>query len=512
MVNASGGIRMITYTIPFSHEKDCPGSATLLSSLRGIFFENEAPVKKIPRLFRVLREFFPMDSLLMTYTRNQPLEQWHYLYPETSSQRHTLLTTQEQLHAISIGPRNIIRIADENDYTVTTGIIGKVLPSQSFSTIFIRTLLPENVIIAFALIHKGSDAVFRQHHAELLSLIFEELLPFFHRICEEPPRRPHVIAPENDLRFLPLTKLPGMRQVLHQVWKVARQDCPVLLLGETGSGKEATADTLYRASARVGAPFIKMNCGSLPETLMDSELFGHEQGAFTGAIHLRKGVFERAHRGVLMLDEVGELPLQAQTRLLRVLQEGTFERVGGTVSHFADVRIIAATHRDIFSMVKEKSFRADLHYRLNVFPIYVPPLRERPEDIPLLTRFLVEQKCRRFGMGMVPQIRESCMKRLLTYPWPGNIRELNNAVERAVILWNNDPGSALHIMPEGDIVPVSSPYLEPLCSLDEANRRHIRKALDLCGGKISGAGGAAELLEVPANTLRSRMARLGMDI
>ncbi len=321
-------------------------------------------------------------------------------------------------------------------------------------------------------------------------------------------------------RFLPLVQLPGMHQVCEMIWQVSRQDCPVLRLGETGTGKEAVAETLYRSSGRVDAPFIKMNCGSLPESLMESELFGHEKGAFTGAVASRKGFFERAHRGMLLLDEVGELSLPAQTRLLRVLQEGVLERVGGDEERRIDVRIIAATHRNLDRMVQSSGFRSDLYFRLSVFPIAIPPLRRRPEDIPVLIRFFIARKCSEYCVQNLPEPSPENMKELLSYPWPGNLRELSNAVERAVILWMGDMRRPLVISPTARFMPqeqepasagiAAAPAQGRFETLNEVISRHILRALERSGGKISGKGGAAELQDMHPNTLRARMQKLGI--
>ena len=319
----------------------------------------------------------------------------------------------------------------------------------------------------------------------------------------------------------------GLREVMARVEQVARTDVPVLLLGETGSGKEVVARQIHVRSARSSGPIERINCGAIPAGLVDSELFGHERGSFTGAVTARKGWFERAEGGSLFLDEIGELPLDAQVRLLRVLQDGTFERVGGESTRHADVRVIAATHRDLREMVEERSFRQDLWFRLNVFPIVIPPLRDRPEDIPALAAHFGWRAGRRLGRGPLSPDRAD-LQLLLDYDWPGNVRELAAVIERAAILGNGvrlEIAAALgHPSPrlreQGTVSPERS--LEQrgdagrgapatLPTLDQAMARHIEQALALTAGRIEGARGAARLLGINPHTLRARMRRLGVD-
>jgi PAS domain S-box-containing protein len=296
---------------------------------------------------------------------------------------------------------------------------------------------------------------------------------------------------------------PAIRAVLAQVEKVATTEASVLLLGETGTGKELLAQRIHDLSPRSGRPLIKVNCAALPPTLMESELFGREKGAYTGAVSGEAGRFELADGSTLFLDEVGELSVDLQTKLLRVLQEGEYERVGSSRTRKVDVRIVAATNRDLAEAVQEGGFRKDLFYRLNVFPIRVPPLRERPEDVPLLVWAFVEELSRSTGRR-IDTISQGTMNRLQEYGWPGNIRELRNVIERSMIL---SQGSALQlVLPEArESVPDED------VTLDEVQRRHIRRVLEMTGGRISGRGGAADRLGVRPTTLRSRMQRLGLD-
>jgi len=305
----------------------------------------------------------------------------------------------------------------------------------------------------------------------------------------------------------------GLKDVMDKVAQIAHLKNTVLLMGETGTGKEVIAGAIHRLSPRRNEPFIKVNCGAIPENLIDSELFGHEKGAFTGAVSQKRGRFERAHRGTIFLDEIGELPPWAQIRLLRVLQTQEIERVGGSPPIKLDIRVIAATHRDLEKMVAEGQFREDLWFRINMFPIVIPPLRDRVHDIPLLTNYFLARKSKELGISPVPQLAPEAMQNLIRQAWPGNVRELENAVERALIQHRQGPLSfhrPQELRPDTRSQPAIqvAPHLLPL---DQLIRSHILQALQAAGGKIHGPGGAAELLGVHANTLRHRMEKLAIE-
>src|SRR5579864_7055599 len=314
-------------------------------------------------------------------------------------------------------------------------------------------------------------------------------------------------------------KSQALNRVLKLVETVAPTDSTVLILGETGTGKELIARAIHDLSSRNSNTFVKLNCAALPAGLLESELFGHEKGAFTGAIAQRIGRLELANHGTLFLDEVGEIPLELQPKLLRVLQEQEFERLGGTRTIRTDVRLIAATNRDLAAMVQEQKFRADLFFRLNVFPVELPPLRERAEDIPLLVRHFAEEFSRRMGRK-VEAISSQTMNALREYQWPGNIRELQNVIERSVILSSgpslNVPVAELHPrampIPANEAVPAKSTRRTPVRSiLAEVDRDQIIRALEDAGGRIGGAGGAAARLGLKRTTFITRMKKLGID-
>jgi PAS domain S-box-containing protein len=299
----------------------------------------------------------------------------------------------------------------------------------------------------------------------------------------------------------------ALTAVLDNVLRVAATDTTVLITGETGTGKELIAWAIHSNSRRKDKPLIKVNCAALSAGLVESELFGHEKGAFTGAIARRLGRFELAQGGTIFLDEIGEMPADAQSKLLRVLQEHEFDRVGGSAPIRVDVRVLAATNRDLIRAVREKTFREDLYYRLSVFPVQVPPLRDRKEDIPPLAHFLVNKFASRIGKR-INGVGKETMRRLLAYAWPGNVRELENIIERAVILAN---GSILEIDP--DILSQAHPTAPASqeFTLQGIERDHIVKVLEQTDGVIGGPRGAAKILNIHPNTLRSRMKKLGIS-
>ena len=329
-----------------------------------------------------------------------------------------------------------------------------------------------------------------------------------------------------DISEVVIGELGGLSNVMQRVEQVAKTDAPVLVLGETGSGKEVIARAIHSRSRRSQGPVVRINCGAIPSELVDSELFGHERGSFTGAVATRKGWFERADGGTLFLDEIGELPLAAQVRLLRVLQDGTLERVGGTQTISVDVRIVAATHRHLETMVAEGTFREDLWYRLSVFPVRLPALRERTEDIQVLASHFADRAGKRLG-GAPLTLTASDIELLHTYQWPGNVRELAAVIERAAILGNGRRlelrtalGSSTEAPPARPTPgrtdtsrPPAQQAAPPgkITSLDDAMAKHIERALEACHGRIEGPFGAAKVLGINPHTLRARMRKLGLE-
>jgi transcriptional regulator with GAF, ATPase, and Fis domain len=301
----------------------------------------------------------------------------------------------------------------------------------------------------------------------------------------------------------------AVRAMLRDVKKVAGVETTVLLMGETGTGKELVARAIHDASPRRERTLVKMNCGAIPQGLVESELFGHERGAFTGALQRRIGRFEMADKGTLFMDEVGELPSDIQVKLLRVLQEQEFERVGSTRSQQVDVRLVAATNRDLETEVSGGRFRRDLFYRLNVFPVRIPPLRDRAGDIPLLVKHFLAQLQRKLAKPL-HGVTEESIARLQAYAWPGNIRELQNVLERACVMATSptvDIDDALPVAIIADRIPSQG----RVATLDDNERAHIRRALAATNGRIHGPRGAANILDINPSTLRSRMEKLGIE-
>ncbi|MEW6672598.1 MAG: sigma-54 dependent transcriptional regulator [Thermodesulfobacteriota bacterium] len=364
-------------------------------------------------------------------------------------------------------------------------------------------------------------------HAHLISLLHEPFAISISNILQhqEILRLKDMLADDNRYLHQQMHQLMGdtiigadfgLRGVMEMVRQVATLDSPVLLMGETGAGKEVIANAIHLASPRKNNPFITVNCGAIPENLIDSELFGHEKGAFTGAISRKRGRFERAHGGTIFLDEIGELPPAAQVRMLRVVQQHEIERVGGTGSIPVDVRIISATHQNLPEMVSRGTFREDLWFRLNVFPIMIPPLRQRVEDIPALVNHFIEKKSRELKISERPLLAQDALEQLQGYHWPGNVRELENLVERALILNQITQGDGrlrfdpLSAAPTSQKKAFAEKGDTSICPLEEMIASHITKALARTGGKVEGEKGAARLLGLHPSTLRGRMKKLGI--
>jgi formate hydrogenlyase transcriptional activator len=361
------------------------------------------------------------------------------------------------------------------------------------------------------------DAAFEQHDVDLLvqvasqvaiavenALAFQQIAELKNKLAQEKLYLEDEIRSEMNFEEI-VGESASLRAVLKQVETVAPTDSTVLIQGETGTGKELIARAIHNLSPRREHTFVKVNCAAIPAGLLESELFGHERGAFTGAIAPQVGRVELAHRGTLFLDEVGDIPLELQPKLLRVLQEHEFERLGSTHTIRADVRIVAATNRDLAEMVADRTFRNDLYYRLCVFPLIVPPLRDRRDDIPALVRYFVQKYARRMNRS-IESIPSEALELLVRYPWPGNIRELENLIERAVIL---SPGSVLRV-PVAELKPPADSPAGDILTLRAAEREHILKALEATNWVLAGPGGAAARLGMKRTTLQSRMAKLGL--
>jgi formate hydrogenlyase transcriptional activator len=411
----------------------------------------------------------------------------------------------------------LFREADLNAMSADSEIARRLLACgvKSFCSL---PLLSHNRTLGALNIGRRRDDGFTAEDVELLSrvaqqvaiavenaLAYEEIAQLKNKLAEEKLYLEREI--QTDYNFEEIVgESRALRRVLKQVQTVAPTDSTVLILGETGSGKELVARALHNLSDRRARTFVKLNCAAIPTGLLESELFGHERGAFTGAISTKVGRFELADHGTIFLDEVGEIPLELQVKLLRVLQEHEFERLGGTKTIRVDVRVVAATHRDLPRMIEDQTFRSDLYYRLNVFPITVPPLRDRVEDIPLLVRHFTQK----FALRMkkpIESIPADAMKALQAYPWPGNVRELENFIERAVIL---SQGHALFV-PAAELKQPANGANGTCTSLVQAEREHIIKALHEANWVIGGRHGAAARLDMKRTTLQSKMQKLGIS-
>ncbi|MDT8377625.1 MAG: sigma 54-interacting transcriptional regulator [Desulfotignum sp.] len=416
-----------------------------------------------------------------------------------------------------------IRVIERLGDDPVTGPVADRLKAWDLSAVVMDLVLEKTMLGIFS-VFNDSLHPFTPSHVHLLSLL----------------AKPCAIALTNSLRFRELKNLKeqladdnryfqdelhrmtgekvvgagqGLRQVMERVRKVAPLESPVLLLGETGTGKEVIANAIHNLSLRKDGPFIRVNCGAIPASLLDSELFGYEKGAFTGAVSRKRGRIERAQGGTLFLDEIGELPAEAQIRLLRVLQEKEIDRVGGTETIGVNIRVIAATHRNLEKMMAEQKFRPDLFFRLQVFPIEIPPLRDRKADIPDLIRYFIVKKAREMKRHRVPVVSDAVMERLLAYHWPGNIRELENAAERSMILDRSGhlDFSEIGLSPESvsrPSVSEKSGFVPFRQTLDQVMAAHIRSVLHQCRGRVEGEKGAARILAVHPSTLRKRMKKL----
>ena len=390
----------------------------------------------------------------------------------------------------------------------------------TYSCLMMPLAVEDNLLGVVLLFAHGHDRYAAEHAALLESVVHPfiialsntlehlELMNLKRRLEDENKilRKERGAAKEAEI----IGKFGSLRTVLELAELAAPLANPVLILGETGTGKEVIAHAIHRMSPRSDEPLIAVNCGAIPPSLLDSELFGHEKGAFTGATASKRGYFEQAQHGSIFLDEIGELPADAQVRLLRVIQEKEIIRVGGEKKIPLDVRIICATNRDIEAMVSEGRFRQDLFFRINVFPIWIPPIRERREDIPLLVREFISLKAAEMGRRTLPSISDHNMQLLIDYDWPGNVRELQNIIERAIILSKN---SVLEISPL--LFPtkekkVTRPREDTFVPLDDCITTTILSALKKAKGRINGPHGAAELLGINPSTLRNKMKKLGI--
>lgn len=484
----------------------------------------------LANVFEYMREHFPLDVLSLNILDSDLSAVRRIANAMTKNldiPEEIVLLSQKvwnQVQEFSQHNRNAFICSDSIITSELFNSIASHFKMEGNSALILPLWIAEELIGTLSL-RIGGERRYNSDHVQLLGTVAEPFaIALANALAHEKILKYRDILID-DNRFLSKELFPnageeiigsssGLRNVMEMVRQIAPLNNSVLLLGETGTGKELIANAIHYSSSRKEGPFIKVNCGAIPENLIDSELFGHEKGAFTGAITEKRGRFERAVGGTIFLDEIGELPQQAQVRLLRVLQHHEIERVGGSKPIPVDIRVIAATHRNLERMVSENQFREDLWFRLNVFPIIIPPLRQRKEDIPALARFLVARKSKDLDIKTLPAIAPSALERLMKYNWQGNIRELENMVERELIrhkggqlLFNSLPGNK----DEAPIISgLNTHETYNALNLDELIALHIRKVLENTNGKIHGSGGAAEILGIKSTTLRARMDKLGI--
>ncbi len=478
------------------------------------------------RSFDFLGNFIPLDMMsLHLYQEGNGALRTTTRISRLGNTTHDVITPLDDKGRAVLtdaGIPNVRIIPQPESDPVVRHLISSLNLPKPLSALVMRLVI-ENRRMGSLLLTAEGPGRYSEQHAHLFSLLNEPFAIALSNalIYEEVIRFKDMMSDDNKYLRKELMGLSaeeiigadfGLRSVMEMVRKVAPLESPVLLLGETGVGKGVLAGAIHLLSVRNKGPFITVSSGAIPENLIDSELFGHEKGAFTGAIEQKRGRFERANGGTIFLDEIGELPLPAQVRMLRVIQERVIERVGGSKIIPVDIRMIAATHRDLDEMVRSGEFRQDLLFRINVFPIKIPPLRERKEDIPSLVFNFMKKKARELKMPILPELTQKAKTRLLEYDWPGNVRELENVIEREMILNRKGPLTFDNMFGNGsrETASISDLKLKSL-TLNEISAQHIARILRETKGRVQGANGAAQMLGVNPSTLRSRMKKLGIE-
>lgn len=473
------------------------------------------------------KDFIPVDTVAMnmydpqtqTIVKIASAEASELEVPDVS-----ITLSAEAVKAIENDTNESSEIINRLEDDVLGRLLWKKMGKKEMSVLVLKLVIDDQKIGVLIFAARGHDR-FTKEHERLLRLVHDPAAIALsnHLQHKEVLKLKDLLEDDNQYLNQQLHRIAGdeiigsefgLKHVMEMVRQIAPQKSLVLLMGETGVGKEVIANAIHYSSTRAGGPFIKVNCGAIPESLIDSELFGYEKGAFTGALSLKRGLFERADKGTIFLDEIGELPQTAQVRLLRVLQNKEIERVGGSTSIPVDIRIITATHRDLPKMINEGQFREDLWFRLNVFPITIPPLRQRKSDILALTQYFMEKKAQEMNLSKQPILAPGALDRLQSYRWPGNVRELENIVERTII--RNMVGtssnalefSTLHSRPSGTQHEVSQNNPKESILLDDVTKSHILEVLRMADGKVKGENGAAALLGVNPSTLRNKMQKL----
>jgi formate hydrogenlyase transcriptional activator len=480
--------------------------------------------KALREFFLYIRKEIPADfmTFIIYHPQEEAFESIANAYAagsDTLSVKFPVpLPYRKRLKTDYVRPR--ITIIEEASQDVVSSQIAKNFGWEVSAGIFIEMVLAEKPIGALGIFCK-KKIKYTTEHADLLTFLNEPLgiaLTNSLRYRRVRELKNQLVDDkrylQDELRQITFQKIVGedygLKGVMDSVRLVSYLNNPVLLLGETGVGKEVVAMAIHNASSRRKGPFITVNCGAITETLIDSELFGHEKGAFTGAIARKRGRFERAQKGTIFLDEIGELPPEAQVRLLRVHQKREIEPVCSEHNVKVDSRVIAATHRDLEKMIQQGLFREDLYFRLKVFPIIIPPLKEHLVDIPALVQHFIHKKSREMALPSIATLAPGALDDLMAYHWPGNVRELENAVERALIIYRDQPLVFPDLQTSGECrdQDVRMDSREGVAMLDTVIRDHIHRAMKASGGRVEGAGGASDLLGINSGTLRQRMRKL----
>lgn len=502
--------------------------------LQSILNAKGTPAERLFQIVKAFSPYIPFDGALIDVDILNPDLNVIYEFIRTGFDEYEINTGWDTLKRFefdydaynrmrknSITSTSIkIENADDFDRAIVENpVLASLKNKFGYQSRLIAPLLEDGKLSMGMRFYSKEAENFKVEHTELLNSLKSLLSMIFHQIRDQ-----KLASDETgvvDLMFKAIKggepfkegivgKSARLLRALDQAAQVANFDMSVLILGETGVGKEGLVKLIHQHSQRRNKPFIKINCAAIPNSLIESELFGHEKGSFTGAFERKIGKFEQAHGGTIFLDEIGEIPLEIQTKLLRVLQEKEFERIGGRATIQTDVRIIAATNRNLHEDVAAGKFRMDLYYRINVFPILLAPLRERLEDIPLLTSYFLELHARKTNQAM-KTLSSEVLHRLMNYSWPGNIRELQHVIERNIVLNQSSVITSIELPNHTIIDQKSTAESETFRSIAEVDRAHIIAALKKCNGKVSGKGGAAEMLNIPATTLNSKMKKLDIS-
>ncbi len=478
----------------------------------------------INEVYKFFKRYFPLDFMnLPIYDAQLGTLRYRAFVTDEGvilADETVRLSKAAQKEALKVISQKVISFGDFQRHSITREVAAHLgIDDNGGASIALVIELGPSRYGVLGLAAWGEDP-YKGMHLKLLEELYEPIASTVRHILSQLEiisLKQRLIRENQDIRKRLMGQrfigaVTGLKEVMSLVEQSAPLDVPVLIMGETGVGKEVVANAIHHLSKRSDGPMVSINCGAIPDNLLDSELFGHEKGAFTGADSLKQGYFEQADRGTIFMDEIGELTLQAQVKLLRVLQDMTFHRVGGKRPISVDVRVVAATNRDLTNLITNLQFRKDLWFRLNVFPIHIPPLRERKIDIPALAEYFIRRQTIEMNLPYKSQFTPGAIEQLQDYDWPGNVRELQNIIERALIISRGEPlsfPSLVGVPREEYTVAIPQDPVRYL-TLDEIIDKYIRQTLVLTKGRISGKRGAANLLGINPSTLRARMKKLGI--